>query len=205
MKNITDLQKLEKKTYLTYHGDGLWDLFLGLMLIAFGVMMAYDYIYMAWILPAVLIPSAVNIKKSFAQRRLGYVKFSQQRQASESRGRFGMLILFSLTFIAGLVAFYAFTGDAPWQTWVRDLGMIPFGAVISVAIAVVGLLYGIIRMVFYGSLILGAFIAGHILNSDPAVYFLFPGIIITVTGIIMLIRFLRKYPKAEEGPADGLG
>jgi hypothetical protein len=198
MDDPMNLKDIEKKTYMTYHGDGVWDLFLGLFFISIGVFMILDSPYLMGIIPAVMLPTVLGAKKSFVQPRLGYVKFSPERQAKENKGRTGMLVVFTLTFAFGFVAFYAFTGDSDWQIFFRNLGMIPFGSVLAVVLLAVGLFFSIRRFVIYGLLTLAIFIAGHFAHSDPPVFFIFIGIVVFIVGLTLFVRFIRKYPKSKE-------
>ena len=44
MSQNQDLKRLAKKTYMSYHQDGLVDLLIGWMIIAFAAMMAFDFL-----------------------------------------------------------------------------------------------------------------------------------------------------------------
>ncbi|MCP4566299.1 MAG: hypothetical protein GY841_01830 [FCB group bacterium] len=203
MDQELDLKKLERRAYLTYHNDGLWDISLGLALLIVGLMVIFELAHLVAIFPAVLLPSVVSIKKSVTQRRLGYVKFSPEREAQDKKNKFKLTILLTMTMLAGMGAFYAFTGNAAWQVWIQDLRLIPFGFVLSLIIGVLGFLYGIYRFVLYGVIILAVFIGGHYAHSDPGVYFLLPGIMFTLVGTTKLIIFLRRYPKVAQETIDG--
>ena len=45
MSDKINLKEIEKKVYLSYHQDGLLDLFLGMAIIFFGIGMATDQAY----------------------------------------------------------------------------------------------------------------------------------------------------------------
>jgi len=193
-----DLKKIERKAYLAYHQDGVWDILAGVAFIGFGLAMYFDQAYFMGIIPAVLIPIVPGIKKAFTRPRLGYARFSPERTEREKKSNYRLQILLTITMIAGLVVFWAFTGRAEWQNWIRSLGMLPFGIVVSVVIGAVGIMYGITRVIIYGALILIFFIAGHYANSEPPAYFILPGIIFLISGLVMMIRFMRKYPRLKE-------
>jgi hypothetical protein len=204
MSTELNLDKIEKKVYLSYHQDGLWDIFLGIFFFATGILWVFDQVVFAGIVPAVMLPSAINIKKSFAQSRLGYAKFSPERKAKEKKGVAGLVMVFTLTAIAGAVCFLAFTDTGGMLDWIKDLGLIPFGATLAFVTGAIGLMFGIRRLLLYALLILAVFVAGHMFNSDPPVYFLFLGLIFLIVGIVMLIQFMRKYPRVTgEVPYGG--
>ena len=128
MEQNVNLEKIERKAYLSYHQDGLWDIFLGIFFSGMGVVMFFNTIYLMGALAA-LLPVAIPIKKSFTSSRLGYVKFAPKRQAQEKKSRAKLTIILTFTAILGLVNFMAFSGKAEWQIWIKNLGIIPFGFV----------------------------------------------------------------------------
>ena len=203
MEQKVNLEKIELKAYLTYHQDGLWDIFLGIFFLGMGILMFFNTFYLMGGLVA-LVPVAIIIKKSFATRRLGYVKFAPKRKAQEKKSTAKLTIILSLTMVMGLINFMAFSGKAEWQTWIRNLGIIPFGFVLSLVLGAVGLLFEIKRFVVYAGLILAVFIAGHLTNTYPPTYFILPGIIFLIVGLIMLIRFLHKYPRLKKEVTGGI-
>jgi hypothetical protein len=198
MDSKISLKDIEKKAYMSYHGDGLWDIFVGLWFISAAFFIIYDAAFLMGVIPATMLPTVLGAKKSFIQPRLGYVKFSPERKAKEKQGISRIILLFTCTALAGVVAFFAFTGDAGWQTTIRSLGVIPFGLVLAVVFGVIGLVFGIKRFIAYAPLILAAFVAGHFAHSDLPAQFFFIGIIILAVGLIMLTRFVRKYPKPRK-------
>ena len=148
-------------------------------------------------IPLLLI-SAVGIKKAFTRPRLGYAKFSPQRENKEKKNISNMVILFTFTALAGVVVFWGYTGDSDIHLWLRSLKLLPLGAVMALSIGVIGALFGIWRFVLYGILIFGLFLAGHFFQSDPQAYMILLGFIFFVTGLILMFRFIRKFPKQKE-------
>jgi hypothetical protein len=206
MSTDTNLARLERKTYLRFHGDGIWDLFLGITLLWFGVCIWLDQAYLVGVIAAVLIPSVVQVKKSFARHRLGYVEFSLERQARERRGKVILVAINLIAVLLGLALFLAWQSDTEMRALARSLGMLPFGFVVAFLTAVAGAAYGINRFVYYGIVILAAFVAGHLMNLHPGWVFVPLGAVITLTGLIMRLRFMQKYPKQRpEETADVSG
>ncbi|MEW5922433.1 MAG: hypothetical protein AB1746_00445 [Candidatus Zixiibacteriota bacterium] len=202
MNQQIDVKKLERKTYLQYHGDGLWDIFLSMFFLAFAASMLTDVAYMMGVWPAIFIPSIIKIKKDFAEKRMGYVKFSPEREAKEKSGKIKMTMIFTLTVIMGLVAFWAFMGEADWQLTIRELKFIPFGFVLFISLAAAGAFFEIWRFIWYGVLVLATVVAGHYMNTDLPFIFIFNGVIFLIIGLVMLIRFVRKYPRIDREAAD---
>jgi len=198
MNQDINLEKIEKKVYMAYHQDGLWDIALGIAFLVMGLVILFDKAVFGIILFPIFIPLGMSFKKSITLPRLGYAKFSPQRQKKEQKAKARMAILFTFTFLAGLVAFWGYMGGSDLQQLIRDLKLIPFGAVLALSAGVIGALLSIWRLIMYGVIILTLFIAGHFLQSDPSAYMIAIGVIILICGIIMMIRFMKKYPKPPQ-------
>jgi hypothetical protein len=183
------------------HLDGIWDIMGGLIFVALGLLIASDMGFLMGVLPVTAIPVTLAIRKAVTAPRLGYAKFSPLRELKEKKNIAALSILLTVIAILGLVVFMAYTGRAEWQNWVRSLGAVPFGAVVSIVLGVAGLLFGLKRFLAYAVLILATFIAAHLLSLRLPVCFILPGAVFFVVGLIMLILFLRKFPKPPKEAA----
>ena|GEM_PF-4152315 len=81
MTQNIDLKELERKAYLSYHGDGLLDIFLGLIIVFFSVGIATDILFIGSIFPPLGVPVFALIKRSLTVPRIGFVHFSGERKA----------------------------------------------------------------------------------------------------------------------------
>lgn len=200
-----DLKKIERKVYLTYHQDGIWDIFIGMAFLSVGILVAVNLTSFVGIYPAVIagmILFLIKAKKSFTQSRLGHIEPSDKWRIKEKKNLMILQIVGFLSVVAGIINFVAFSGRADWQISIRDLGLIPFGVVCSTIIFIVGSLLGMKRFLFYAVLILGFFIVGHYADTPFYAYFILLGLIITICGIIVLVRFIRRYPRPERAVID---
>jgi hypothetical protein len=102
-----------------------------------------------------------------------------------------------------VVASLAYAGDAGWQLWIRELGAIPFGIVLAVAAAALGLFYGVMRCWFYSGLILISFVMGHVLDLRITIQLLVPGMIMVAVGLVMFVRFLSRNPRPSGESVNG--
>ena len=202
MNHSLDMKKIERLAYLKYHQDGIWDILIGLGFLGVGVLIAAGLSSYVGVYPAIIaafIPSLIKAKKSFTQSRLGYIQPSASRRTKEKRQLMLLQIAGFLSLAAGIFNFVAFTGHTDWQTMVRNLGLIPLGMVLSATVFIVGSILAMKRFMVYGILILGFFIFGHFYGIPFPEYFALLGLIISISGTITLIRFLRKYPKTLPG------
>jgi hypothetical protein len=53
-------------------------------------------------------------------------------------------------------------------------------------------------------MVLAVFIGCRELDLYPSIYFLIPGGVITIVGLVLLISFMKKYPK-DSGEASHAG
>ncbi|MCP4703825.1 MAG: hypothetical protein GY865_04370 [candidate division Zixibacteria bacterium] len=65
----------------------------------------------------------------------------------------------------------------------------------ALSIGVIGALLGVYRFITYGVLVIVSFIAGHFLQAEPPAYMMILGMIFLIYGFILMIRFMKKYPK----------
>ncbi len=204
MDTSSDIRKFEKKVYMSYNRDGIWDLLLGIWFLSTGILFAYEMVFMMGITAAIFIPVLPQIKKAVTVPRLGYVKFSPERQDQINLGRKKMVYMNLIAVLLGLFAFAAFMGEGDLRDTFRDLGLIPFGIVLSALIGAVGLFFALRQFIVYAVLTLVVFVAAHFAGSHPAFYFLVPGLIFTIVGLVMLTLFLRRYPKSKREARHGI-
>ena len=118
------LSEIEKKTYMSYHQDGLIDIFVGIYVLLFGSGILLNSVadFSTWfifpaIFPAIMVPIWISVKKQITMPRIGYVKF-------RSGGANRLTAVFIGLLVAGLGAFMAFTFASTTQAWasvLRDL------------------------------------------------------------------------------------
>jgi len=190
-----DVKKIELKTYLAFHQDGIWDLTIGLALLGMALDLFWGPQGTSTILIIVALILVPGLKKVFTLPRLGYVKFSPERESKDKQNKVRLTVLFTITTVLGLVAFYAYTGDAGWQRWIRGLGLLPLGFVVALTALVLGLLYQVKRCIVYAVLAIAAFTATHVMQLHPGLHFLVLGATLTTAGAVLLVRFMTKYPR----------
>jgi hypothetical protein len=205
MEQDVDLKEIERKAYLSDSKDGFWDLCLGFFFLSQGIAFAVHWLAYAGILGAavaVLLPTFMSLKRAIALPRLGYVKFSPERQAKLKKGRLLLIMVLTFTALLGVVVSLAYTGQTGWNLWLRNLHLIPYGFVLAVVAGAVGFLFDIKRFLYYAVLILAAFIIGRLMNAKPDMCFIPLGAVFFVFGLVLMIRFLRKYPKPARKTAN---
>ena len=195
----SSLREVEKRTYMSYHQDGLIDIFVGVFILSFGLgILLMMTEFSMWfvipaIFPAIMIPIWVSAKKQITMPRIGYVKF-------RSRGANRLMAVLLGLMVAGLGTFmvFSFSSSQAWALTLRNLIISNGMIIIGIGAAIVSCLFaytmGLNRLYAYGLLTLALFLAGHFI-AIPFEYFLLAiGLVIIINGFVLLIQFVRKYP-----------
>ena len=199
----TSLRDVEKKTYMSYHQDGLIDIFVGIYVLLFGlgILLMTVTDFSTWfvipaIFPAIMVPIWISFKKRITIPRIGYVKFG-----SKSANKL-MAVLTGLM-VAGLGAFMVFTfaSSQGWALTLRNLIISNSMIIIGIGTASISSLFaytmGLKRLYAYGLLTLVLFLTGHFITI-PFEYFLVTiGLVIIINGFVLLMRFIQKYPLTQ--------
>ena len=211
MSESIDLKALEKKAYRSVFNDGLWDLFIGLIILTMGLSNLFGIILNLPELWNIIIPSLVgNIiaflvfylgKKFITIPRIGFVKFGPKRKSKQlklKRFLFIVLIANIILFILPFTGMLEYTQIEPLiLSLILGIGMFTF------PFCVIAYFLDFTRLYYYAFLAgLGLFltrllapIVGTTLNT--ILTFGIIGGVIVVIGLYYFIRFLKKYPLSK--------
>jgi len=203
MRKTTDLKSIERQAYLSYHQDGLIDIFVGILLILMGVMI--------WFLPTVwyfLVGGFIALFSSYAAAknritipRIGYAEFTSARRL---RIKYIFLVMVVLLVFGNVLAIIAMLYP--------PLGVLIFesaftilivGAVGSIIFAVIGFGSNIRRFYVYAIIFLGSAVSTFYFPIIAVLPLVAVGLAMTLFGLVLLYRFLRKYPKESLGEMEG--
>jgi hypothetical protein len=200
--NETSLKEIEKKTYKTYHQDGLIDIFVGLYILLFGagIFLRTYTEFTTWfiipaIFPSVMIPIWISFKRRITIPRIGYVKFGL-RSANKLMAVFLGLAVVGL----GVFMVFGFGGmmDQSWAVTLMDLIVSNSMIIIGVSAFLLSSLFaytmGLKRLYAYGLLTLIMFTIGHFIVTQFEYFPVIIGSAIIIYGLVLLRQFLRKYP-----------
>jgi hypothetical protein len=198
MKKDDELQIIQRKVYMTFFEDGVWDIFLGLFILGWGLSILTDGSYLPGIVFVCLYFTVWGIKKWLTYPRIGYVKFSSTSQRKIKKG---VVILLTVLLLLGLLAFVLFgIGNRPH--WLVDYFPLIFNGMLAVVVCIAAYWAKVNRFYLYAALIfLGAPL--HVWLDIPwELGFIGAGGIITLIGLVFLIRFLHKYPRVSHEGQD---
>ena len=194
MENF-DLKEIERKVYLTYHKDGILDIYLGMGIMSVSSVFFFEYFYSMSGIIAILPIFYAASKKQFTIPRLGYVKFSSSTKGRARNSLTLALLLGSMSAIAGLFAFYSVISSG--YSWIEPLianWRITIASILLVVFSLFGYVSDLRRMYYYGLVSFIVFIAGIFLPIPGYLLILTVGGIISINGIVLLYRFTQEYP-----------
>lgn len=200
MSDRSVLQSLESEAYHRAYSDGIIDLFVGISLVWIGLAWIWlpDFAGLAGVFPAIFVPVAMATRKRVVETRLGYVKWSAPRRDKERRTLIGLMAGGVLLFFAGIAAFFIVDRSLVSDE-VLDLvapGLLAW--LLSVLALALAYAMEAWRFVVYSLALALAGLVTALQEANPGWPLLASGMVITATGLIMLVGFLRSNPVPSE-------
>jgi len=193
MTQETDLKAIQRKVYLTFFQDGVWDIFLGIFILGWGLSILTEAAYVPGALFVALYFTVWGIKKWLTYPRIGYVKFSStNRQRAKAR----FVILLGAVLLLGVLMVVLFELDARPQ-WLADYFPLLFSGMLALIVCSVAYWVGVIRFYLHAVLIFLGAVIHQWFGIEWEYGFIGAGSIIVIIGLTILTGFLRKYPTKE--------
>jgi len=212
MDEHIDIKEMEKKAWISTFQDGLWDIYFGLLIMGIGFSWLGGFFGLPETLDVLLTLFSWDIgvllvffvgKKYVTRPRMGFVKFGQiRKKRNKILGLFiGLMVVFTLiTFIFTLLG--AFQLQLPGFMVMLLIGLL----FITLPFSIVAYFLQLKRLYIYALLGgFGLFTSELLVPIIGAPYhdiitFGGIGLVITITGLTIFLKFLQKYPlKKEEG------
>ena len=201
MTEEPNLKEIERRAYTSYHQDGLLDIFVGLYILGFGLGIFMDVVMDfgmgVVIIPGGLVASMIPIwiaaKRRITMPRIGFVNFGIRGTNKLTAILIGVTVL-------GLGAFFAFTittlqsGSRQWLDLIFQNGMLIVGFGSLAVCLLFGYTMGLKRLYAYGLIAAFALVIGYFMGIFFAYILLALGTTVMVTGVVVLVNFVRKYP-----------
>ncbi|MFX0078464.1 MAG: hypothetical protein ACFE8O_04430 [Candidatus Hermodarchaeota archaeon] len=199
MTNNSKLQEIERKAFISYHGDGILDICIGsaLLMMAFFIWLLPEFWF--FVIGALIAWTSLytGAKKVITAPRLGYVEFSSSR-----RHRIQYILL------AGVVILVVFNILGILAIINPAIGIFIFESVFTILIvgimgafilALIGGMVGIRRFYIYGVVFLGVAVVTFFVPLILVLPLIVVSIVILGYGLFLLYQFLQKYPKETSG------
>lgn len=210
--------QLQKYLYRSYYQDGLWEIYLGICLVILGtgfhafqmvkepvaaMTAAFGYVVLVFITFRGLAIVLRWAKTACTQPRTGYVKYKPRERKNRKmifiRVGIVMLVMTTINVISAV-----FAGD-----WLAELfRWTLISGVYAAAMVWLGATFEIKRFYLNAALVFLASVLTPILvgaDQQVILFFLLTGGVLTISGSIQLVRFLRTtqpVSEAQEGALD---
>ncbi len=212
MSELINLQEIEKKAWKSFFQDGIWDIYLGLLLLAFavgafmGTLGVNDTLRITAYIGVELIAFAWLIigKRYITIPRLGQVKFSNRRR----KKRLWVSFLLGLSVLAGLIVYYL---TARKTATLINAQTMPIIWAINCIIVFGGMAYFLdfdrlylIGLLYALTVPFDQYVLTRLSDANLGyLAFGIPALIVLAIGITIFIRFLKQYPAPGKEAYDG--
>jgi MFS family permease len=192
-----NLKEIQRKVYMSFFEDGVWDIFLGLFILGWGLSILTEAAYLPAISFVGIYSSIWGIKKWLTYPRIGYVKFSS---TSRRRITTRFLVLGIAVLLLGVVVALLWgIGERP--QWLVDYFPILFSGMFAAVVCFAAYWFRINRFYMHAGLIFLGAVLHQWLDVQWEFGFIGAGSIIVLVGLGFLIGFIRKYPRPiQEAP-----
>ncbi len=211
MNEKFDLKTLEKKAYRSVFNDGLWDLFVGMLILNLRMDPLFDFLFSSFgylsIFVIILVWNIITLlififgKKYITIPRVGYVKFGPKHKSKQLKLKIFLIGVFFVNLFLFVLNLADLIDYSQMQPLLIAL-FLGFG-IFTIPFCVIAYFLDFTRLYYYAfSAGLGFFltnlltpIVGDYLD-DFIIFGVIGGIIILI-GLYYFISFLKKYPLSK--------
>lgn len=195
----SELKTIQRKVYMSFFEDGIWDIFLGLFILGWGLTILTEAAYLPGVFFIGIYFAMWGIKKWLTYPRIGYVRFSS---TSRRRITTRFLILLAAVLLLGLlVAVLWGIGTRP--QWLADYFPLIFNGMLTAIVCIAAYWSRVNRFYLHAALIFLGAVLHQWSGIEWEFGFIGAGGIILLIGLGFLIKFLRKYPRVAHEGKDG--
>jgi len=199
MRQDSELQTIQRKVYMSFFQDGVWDIFLGLFILAWGLSILTKAAYLPGVSFVGIYFAIWGIKKWLTYPRIGFVRFSV---SSRRRITARFLILGTAVLLLGLLAGVLW-GIGTRPQWLVDYFPLIFNGMLAAIVCFAAYWARVNRFYLHAALIFLGAVLYHWLGINWEFGFIGAGSTILLIGLGILIIFLRKYPRVAQENQDG--
>ena len=187
MRLETDPKKLQRKIHLTFFQDGLWDIFLGFFLLAWGFTVWFDFFWLPGAIFIIFFWLTLGLKQKITYPRIGYARPAKYRQRTLKIVIAGVVLLVAIVVLLPVI-------NRGGIQFLHDYFELLFNTSIAIALGLTAYWWRIYRWYIYAGMVLIFSVSNQWSEFSFSMSFIIPGGIITLCGLAILYRFLRKYP-----------
>lgn len=197
MIQFDDMREMERRASI-HCGDGFLDIGLGVGLFLLGFAMIFGFAPLAVIYLAAAFSIVKAAKRSVTVPRMHHLDFMPDPDAESRAGRIrGVMRASVVVSIALGVCALLMSRIAPARisAALRSDGIVLFGMTLTGLFILVGWGTAVKRMRVYAAIAGSLFVFGYWFDLDVSWYLMIIGAVIGIWGAVVLVRFMRDYPK----------
>ncbi|UCD99528.1 MAG: hypothetical protein JSV42_02015 [Chloroflexota bacterium] len=192
-----DIKEIERQVYMSYSEDGLVDIAIGVVMATWGTMLLMEPSGLIGLIALLGMGIWYFGKRFITVPRAGVIKPGLKMERRMRNLTILLLVLGLLALVGILMSRIlgsSFSADHP-------LGIL--GLVIASGVCLLAYLLNTVRLYAYAVILFIAFVGGEILAGTIttfdafAISVIIAGVVILLSGLFILIRFLRRYPRTE--------
>ena len=206
MTSEIDLQEIERKAFTSFFRDGLWDIYGGLILLGIGLYIMTDQLY-TLILCIVSALVLLIFRKRIILPRMGHVVFSQARETRTRRQKQVAMVALTALMFLGIILFALLSIDVMPEgihQWLADYFLVVFGGLLGAAVGIAAYMTQVLRFYIYAVLVFLAFLLIQVVDVSFELPVTIAGGIIALSGVVLFVRFLQKYPRETGEESNGI-
>lgn len=194
----TRLDERQRRVYMSYHEDGLLDLLVGLALLLAGIYALVDLgmpLGAAWVV--LWLPIWLSAKKSITARRVPDVEVSGEQYDGLWRAAGFSIAAIVLLVFAGLTVLWGRNAGFISKQFVTALAehlTLVLGLFATLLLGVAAWLSGLDRLYAYALVTALASVGAFLLGAPLALAVTVVAACVTVSGAVLLFRFMRTHP-----------
>ncbi len=207
MKSSLNLKEIEKRAFRSTYEDGLWDIYYGLMIILMAGILTRPIEGYGWVNLVFLVAGYAAAfllfragKKYITVPRLGMVTFGEIRKKKNHTMRLILVVFLFLQILLLVGTFVALVNPVAGNWLDRQLAGNNELLLVSLVAALI-LCVGIPIVAYFSDFSRGYYIAilmalavFVMLFFERALYPIIIGLLIVLSGLVLLFRFLKRYP-----------
>ena len=190
----SDKPDLETRIFRGTWSDGSIDVSAGVALLVTGIFWLTGPAVGQSIAPLVGLVLYPILRSKVSEPRIGRVRFGAGRRAKLRRGHWLMIGAGLVALALGVGLFLARDSGSDDSSLARTLVPgLPAALVGLMSIGAAAML-GLSRFLVYAGVLVGAGGAVILLEAHPGWALLAGGIFVTISGLVLMLRFVREYP-----------
>ncbi len=182
------MEKEENSVMVKSVNDGIVETIIGMILVLLGVRIFNEFLYNVATFSFLIVLFIKPLKRMITYPRIGYFKIASVKQRKTD-----LLILIGVNSIlmTGVAVFFVKNA----RDFVSVNAVTLFSFLFAIVAVAVYLITKIKRFLIYGVISITLVISFGSMRHGIDLAFLATGVILLITGIIIMIRFMKKNPK----------